>query len=46
MQSEFRHGRWEQGAIAGVEAAARLLARHFPGGGAHSNELPDRPALL
>jgi uncharacterized membrane protein len=46
MEAEFRHGRWEQGAIAGVEAAARLLARHFPGGAERSNELPDRPALL
>jgi uncharacterized membrane protein len=45
-ESEFRHGRWEQGALAGVQAAAQLLARHFPGKGRHGNELPDRPVLL
>jgi len=46
MEAEFRGGRWEQGALAGVEAAARLLARHFPGTGKMGNELPDRPILV
>jgi uncharacterized membrane protein len=46
MEIEFRHGRWEQGALAGVEASAQLLARHFPGTGRQGNELPDRPVLL
>ena len=46
MELELRAGRWEQGALAGIATAARLLARHFPGTGADGNELPDRPLLL
>jgi uncharacterized membrane protein len=46
MESEFRQGRWQHGALAGVGAAATLIARHFPGNGQHGNELPDRPLLL
>lgn len=46
MEAEFRQGRWEQGAVAGVEGVAQLLARHFPGTGRQGNELPDRPVLL
>ncbi len=46
METEFRQGRWEPGALAGVAAAAQLLARHFPGTGRQGNELPDRPVLL
>jgi uncharacterized membrane protein len=46
MEAEFRQGHWQQGAVAGVEASARLLARHFPGTGPQSNELADRPVLL
>lgn len=46
MESEFRAGRWEHGAIAGVDAAARLLARHFPESSSNGNEFPARPLLL
>ena len=46
MQAEFRQGRWEHGALAGVSALALLVARHFPGSGRDGNELPDRPTLL
>ena len=46
MEAEFRQGRWEHGALAGVEATARLLARHFPDTGRQDNELPNRPVLL
>jgi uncharacterized membrane protein len=46
METEFRQDRWEHGAIAGVEAAAQLLSRHYPGSGRQGNELPDRPVLL
>ena len=50
MEEHFRAGRYEGGAIAGVDAIGNLLARHFPPGGAistHShNQLPDRPTLL
>jgi hypothetical protein len=46
MEAEFRQGRWQHGVIAGVQAVAILLARHFPAEGATGNELPDRPVLL
>ena len=46
MEFAFRKGRFEEGAIAGIEAVGGLLARHFPGDGRTPNEVPDRPVLL
>lgn len=50
MEEHFRAGRFERGALDGVEAVGKLLARHFPTPDATTagdrNELPDRPALL
>ncbi|HXQ64151.1 MAG TPA: TPM domain-containing protein [Steroidobacteraceae bacterium] len=46
METEFRAGRWSEGALAGVAAAAKLMGRHFPASGQGVNELPDRPTLL
>ena len=46
MEQAFKAGRWEDGLFAGVDAAAGLLSRHFPGTGRNGNELPDRPILL
>ena len=46
MQEAFRAGRFEAGAVAGVEAASRLLERHFPASGPGRNELPDRPVMI
>lgn len=50
MEQHFAAGRYEAGAIAGVEAIGALLAGHFPAGApgevAAGNELPDRPALI
>jgi uncharacterized membrane protein len=49
MEEHFRAGRFQVGAIAGVEAIGNLLARHFPQGagkGSRVNQLPDRPTLL
>ncbi|MBX9604597.1 MAG: TPM domain-containing protein [Gammaproteobacteria bacterium] len=46
MESEFRAGRFEAGALAGIDEIGRLLARHFPARGVAPNELDDRPALL
>jgi uncharacterized membrane protein len=47
MEAHFREGRFEEGAIAGVNAVSALLARHFPVSGerAERNELPDRPVV-
>jgi uncharacterized membrane protein len=49
MEDHFRAGRFQAGAIGGVEATGELLARHFPPpapGGPTHNQLPDRPTLL
>jgi uncharacterized membrane protein len=46
MESHFREGRYEEGAIAGVNAVSLLLERHFPARGDGVNELPDRPAMI
>jgi uncharacterized membrane protein len=46
MQSAFAAGRFEAGAILGVEAISDLLAAHFPPGDENPNELPDTPVVL
>lgn len=46
MQEAFRAGRFEEGAVAGVEAVSALLEKHFPATGANANELPDQPVML
>jgi uncharacterized membrane protein len=48
MEEHFRAGRFKAGSIAGVDAIASLLARHYPGQSQPSagNQLPDRPTLL
>jgi uncharacterized membrane protein len=49
MEEHFRAGRFQQGAVAGVDAVGALLARHFPLEADRpfsGNELPDRPTLL
>ena len=46
MEAHFRTGSFEAGAVAGVNAVAELLARHYPPAGEGRNELPDRPMLL
>jgi uncharacterized membrane protein len=48
MESAFRAGHYERGAVAGVNEVGRLLARHYPArpGGHDSDELPNRPAVL
>ncbi len=45
MRTAFAAGRFEAGALAGIQQASALLARHFPPGVVH-NELPDRPLIL
>lgn len=46
MEAHFREGRFEAGAIAGVQAVADVLARYPPGAPSVGNELPDAPLLL
>jgi uncharacterized membrane protein len=50
MEQHFRAGRFESGALAGVEAVGALLSTHFPpikpGTTDAGNELPAGPTLL
>jgi uncharacterized membrane protein len=46
MEAEFRAGNFEGGVLKGGTAVTQLLAKHFPPGGAHRNELPDKPVVL
>src|SRR5207245_10629917 len=43
MESAFREGRFEDGAIDGIAAISELLAQHFPRRAAGPNELPAQP---
>jgi uncharacterized membrane protein len=45
MDAHFRAGRFEQGAVEGLQAVGALLQRHFPAQGEARNELADRPIL-
>lgn len=48
METAFRQGRFEEGAIGGIRAIAACLATYYPanGGANKLNELPDRPTVL
>ena len=46
IESHFREGRYEEGAIAGVNAVSLLLERYFPARGEGTDELPNRPVRL
>jgi uncharacterized membrane protein len=46
VRDRFAAGEYEAGAVAGIDALGRLLARHFPGTADGANELPDQPVIL
>ena len=46
VEARYRAGEFRDGSVQAVEQVAALLARHFPGPGRGSNELPNQPALL
>lgn len=46
MEAAFSAGQFERGAIDGIAAVSRELAKHFPPAGAHPNELPDKPVVM
>ncbi|SFJ09255.1 TPM domain-containing protein [Bradyrhizobium sp. Gha] len=46
MEAAFGSGEFERGAIDGIAAVSRELAKHYPPGGAHPNELPDTPVVM
>ena len=45
MEAAFRDGRYEEGALAGIEAVSSLLAKAFPRSSG-SSELPNRPVVI
>ncbi|MGH8679926.1 MAG: TPM domain-containing protein [Burkholderiales bacterium] len=46
MQREFAAGRFEHGAIVGVQAISDLLATHYPPRGENPDELANRPVVV
>jgi hypothetical protein len=46
METAFRGGRYEEGALAGIREITALLAQHFPPGETNPDELPDKPVVL
>lgn len=46
MEAAFGERRFEDGAVAGIEAISALLIEHFPRVAAGENELSDRPVIL
>jgi uncharacterized membrane protein len=46
METDFRSGNFGSGAIRGVEAVSRELARFYPAQGKGPNELPDAPVVM
>jgi hypothetical protein len=46
MESEFRDGNFERGALAGVDEIGKVLAEHFPAAGENPDELANAPVVL
>ena len=46
MESEFKRSNFEAGAIAGIAAVSKELAKYFPAQVAGPNELPDAPVVI
>jgi hypothetical protein len=46
MESAFRAGRFESGALDAIDAISRLLNQHFPARSDNPDELPNRPVRL
>jgi uncharacterized membrane protein len=46
MEQHFSAGRFAEGAVAGIEAVAAVLARHATGAPDAGDELPNAPAVL
>ena len=46
METEFRAGQFEAGALAGIRRVSVLMSRHFPATPGDRDELPDTPAIF
>ena len=46
MEADFRKGQFKAGAIKGIAAVSRELAKYFPPDAHPRNELPDKPIVI
>ena len=46
IEVTFKIGNFRLGALAGIDALARVLHRYYPREGSDGDELPDQPVLL
>lgn len=46
METAFRQGEFERGALEGIAQISALLAAHFPPSGHNPDELANRPVIL
>lgn len=46
MESHFSAGRFQEGALEGIQRVGEILSRHFPPDSSPHNELPDWPEVL
>ena len=46
MEADFRAKNFEAGAIGGIQAVSREMAKYFPRSGDGANELPDAPVVI
>ncbi|ACC71226.1 TPM domain-containing protein [Paraburkholderia phymatum] len=46
MESEFRYGNYESGAVRGIEQVTALLRLHFPALPSPQEDLPSKPVLM
>ncbi len=45
METSFKHGHYEMGVLAGIQAITQHLNQHFPSGDKNNNELSDAPVV-
>jgi uncharacterized membrane protein len=46
METEFRAGQFEAGALAGIRRVSEIITRHFPHSSDDRDELPDAPTVI
>lgn len=46
METDFKAGQFEAGAVRGIAAVSKEIAKYFPSIGAQPNELPDKPVVI
>ncbi|WP_434032690.1 TPM domain-containing protein [Cupriavidus sp. a3] len=46
MEARFRHGEYQAGVIAGIQAVTRHMTQHFPARDHCQNELADKTVIL